>query len=805
MKLSPDMLKNYLRLSVRSILSQGKQSIVSAIGLSVALSSSILILLYVQYEFSYDRYHEHAGRIYRIITKQEGHSYMGSDRFAVTAGPLKEAIVNEIPEIKYSTKCKVNSHTLEYNGALFSESGFLYTDTDFLKIFTFPVIAGNQSEALKEPFALFLTREMASKYFGDDDPVGKIILADNKYAFTVRGILEDVPPNSHFDFDFLTGFETLYSMRGGKENVENWSSNSYITYFLLAENTEPETVKSKLDDLYTKYTKSNPHLFKVNLVPEPLNHIHLGGKINFEPGNNSDIRYIYLIISIGILIMLVACFNYMNMATARSINRGREIGVLKVSGSSRRDLIIQFLTESVLLSMGGLVLALLIVLVVLPVFSDFTDRPLNFRMILEIRTMVIILAIMLSAGLLSGSYPAFHLASFSPLSLLRADFKNNNSRSGSLKNILIVLQYAISIVALISAFTVVRQLKFINNSDLGFVKENIITANLRDPALRRNPQFLISELVANPDILHLTTSDNLPVTISSNSRGNWEGKPSDCNPGFYQAGIGDNFIDFYNLKIIAGRGFSNDFSTDTVNRFIINETAAKVIGWNDPVGQKFSFNQHEGIIIGVIKDFHFHSLHLPVEPLVLSAIGSEEFREVAFISIKVQPGSISEASLFIEKKLKELSPHYINQLSIFSDRVDKMYISDRKLAAILLFSTILALILTCLGQYSLTSYTTKRRTREMAIRKVMGLHPAGIMAMLAIEMARWIFVSLIFAWPTGYILMNRWLQNFAYHVNPGAAVFLYSLIFTTLVSAIAISYHVIRLSTVNPAVMIRHE
>jgi putative ABC transport system permease protein len=801
------MVKNCLRLSVRSVVKQGQHSLIGAISLSVALSCSILILLYVQYEFSYDNYHEQAGRIYRIITKQEGHSYMGSDRFAVTPGPLKEAIASDLPEVKYSTKCKVNSHTLEYNGSLFNENGFLYTDTDFLKIFTFPVIAGNPSEELKEPFALFITREMASKYFGDDEPIGKIIIADNKYSFTVRGILEDVPPNSHFDFDFLTGFETLYIMRGGRENVESWGSNSYITYILLADHADPETVRNKLNDLYSNYTRSNPNLFKVNLVPEPLNKIHLDGKTNFEPGNNSDIRYIYLITSIGLLIMLIACFNYTNMATAHAINRGKETAILKVSGSSRNELIIQFLTESVLLSFGGLVLGLLIVWAVLPVFSDFTERPLNFRMVLETRTLLRIFAIMLATGLLSGTYPAFYLASLAPLNLLKADFKTpcGRRRTGYLRNTLIVLQYGTSVIAIISAFTVMLQLNYIKHSDPGFEKENIITVKIHDPALRKNPQVLISELNTNPDILDITASSNLPVTISSNSRGNWEGKPSDYNPGIFKAGIGDNFIDFYNLKIVSGRGFTNDYFADTINRFIINETAAKVIGLADPVGQKFGFNQSEGIIIGVIKDFHFHSLHLPVEPLAMSAIGSGEYKETSFVSVKVVPGTIPEVSLFVEKKIKELSPHYINDVLLFSDQVDEIYASDRKLGAILIFSTILALVITCLGQYSLASYTTKSRVKEMVIRKVMGSQPAGIIMLLSTEMARWIFVSVIFAWPAAYILMNGWLQNFAYHIKIGAGVFICSLIVTLLVSAVAVSYHVIKLSRVNPAVMIRYE
>jgi putative ABC transport system permease protein len=460
-----------------------------------------------------------------------------------------------------------------------------------------------------------------------------------------------------------------------------------------------------------------------------------------------------------------------------------------------------------LISLGSLVLALLIVWFLLPVFSDFSDRPLRFGMIMEFPTLIRILAIMVVAGLLAGSYPAFHLASFSALSLIKEDFKHTSGRRRSdyLRNILIVLQYVISTVALICTFTVLRQLNFIKNTDLGFVKDNILTVNLRDPAIRKNPEVLVSELRANSKIEDITASANLPVTINSNSRGNWEGKPSDFNLGIYKAGIGNNFIDFYNLKVISGRGFSNDFSTDTINKFIINETAAKLIGWDDPIGQKFGFNEDMGIVIGVIKDFYFHSLRLPVEPLAISSVGSMDFKETSYISVKVNPGTISETRLFVEERLKELSPHYLNPVSIFSDRVEAMYSSDRKLATIFIFSTILAVILTCLGQYSLSSYTTKSRTKEMVIRKVMGSHPAGIMEMLITEMAKWILVSIVFAWPIAYILMTKWLQDFAYHINIGTVVFLYSLLISFLISLIAVSYHAIKLSRVNPAEMIRHE
>jgi len=803
------MIKNYFKLAFKSIISQGHQSVISAIGLSVALSCSILILLYVQYELSYDKYHTNAKQICRIVTKNSAEfSYMGKDVFAVTPASLKDALVENIPEVENSTKCRLIGHTLEYNSSLFTERGFLYADPDFLKIFTFPVISGNPAEALKEPFTLFITKEMAAKYFGNEDPIGKTLQADNKYLFTVMGILENIPQNSHFDFDFLTGFETLYKMRGGKANVETWGNFSYSTYVKLLDNVAPEDILNKLKELADKSLPDEPLFKDMQWIPVPLVNIHLGGNTNFEPGRNSDIKYLYLIISIGIFILLIACFNYINMTTARAYNRGREIGILKVAGSSKTDLILQFITEAVFLSLGGLFLALGIICIILPAFSVFSERPLTFRMIFEFETLIKVFVLTFLTGLLAGIYPAIHLSSKSPLHLIREEFKNpgGGKRSGNLRNLFIILQYTISIVALICTLIVLHQLNFISNTDIGFRKDDILTISLKDPAIRKRPEVLINALREDPGIVDISTSAYLPYAITSAGFGTWEGLPSEANVTVFRNGLGTDFIDFYDLQIVSGRGFSKDFSADSTESFIINETAARKIGLDNPLGKKFGFEGSEpGKIIGVVKDFNFQSLRLSIEPLALSLIGSKEFPETSFISVRVSHGNISGTRSSMEKKLKELSPHYLNPVSILGDDIEAMYSSDKKLSTIFVFATILAVILTCLGQYSLSSYTTKSRTKEMVIRKVMGSQPSGIMGRLVLEMSGWIMISIIFAWPVAYILMNKWLQNFAFHINIGAGIFLLSLVITLIISVIAVSYHVVKLSRVNPAEMIRHE
>jgi putative ABC transport system permease protein len=799
------MINNYIRLANKNNLKEVQQSAISVIGLAVALSSSILILLYVRYELSYDNFHEYKNQIYRVVTKhQSGNSYMGKDVSTVTPAPLKE-VLESVPGIGNAAKCKFLAHTLEYNSSLFSERGFLYADPDFMKIFSFPAITGNPSDLLNEPFALFLTRDMAARYFGNADPIGKTIIADNKYLFTVRGVLENIPENSHLKFDFLTGFETFYSIRGGKEKVESWTSLSYITYIRLSDNADKNDISARLKEFPARFLPKEPFFTDMQWIMVPLKEIHLGGNANFDPGRNSDIRYLYLIISIGIFILLIACFNFMNISTARAFNRGLETAVYKVYGCSKKELIIKFITESLLLSFFGLLIALAIAGCILPFFSVFTERPLTFSMILKLPTLIKVIILTIIVGVISGLYPAICLSSMSPMSLLREEFRNPGMRrrSGIIRNLFVVLQYIISMVALVCTFTLLRQLNYVNNSDLGFIKENILTISLKDPALRTNPDVLVNELKSHPQILNVTLSTDLPNAIWSSTYISWDGKPDGTNMTAFRCGLGNDFIDFYKLNIVSGRGFSADFFADSANSYIINQTAAKMIGLDDPVGKKFGCNGQEGTIIGVIKDFNFHSLKLAVEPLAFSAIGSRDFPSASYLSAKVSPGNLKESRLLIESILMKLSPHYLNPVSVLSENVNANYRSERKLVVIFIIASVISVLLTCLGQYSLSSYTTRSRTKEMVIRKIMGSHPSGITFLLFREIAKWIMISILLAWPVAYMLMNKWLQNFAYHVDQGIGVFLLSLLITLIISIISVSYHILNISRVNPAEMIR--
>jgi ABC-type antimicrobial peptide transport system permease subunit len=728
------MIPKFLVLPVRSLIRQGRQTVISLTGLSIALSCCILILLYIRFDLSFDRYHKNAKNIYRVLTKNgDGHSYMGKNLNVVTPATLKNALLTDIPEVEKACRCKARSVTVEYNSSLFAESGFLYADPEFLEMFSFPVLTGNP-EALKDPFSLFITRRMALKYFGDQEPVGKLVKVNNLYVYTVKGVLEDIPLNSHLMFDFLTGFETLFSVSGGREIVERWPNFSYLTYVQLQDGSSPENINKILDSIAPRYL-SDPFFKGTTWFLRPLRKIHLGGQNNFDPSIQSDIRTVYLIASIGISIFLIACINYMTMATARSFSRGREIGIIKVAGSSRSKLVFQLISESVLLSMAALLAALTIVFFTLPAFAGLTERPLTYNMLLSNSMPVLILILCICMGIMAGFMPALWLSSFNPLRLIREEFidYSGKRKSGFLRNILVGIQYVISIVALVSAFTVSAQFRYLKNKDQGFNSKNVIIIELKDPNLKKSPFYLINEIRNNPRISGVSASNSLPNNISSAGLGKWDGKPDELQASIFQIAIDSNFIDFYDLKLVSGRRFSEYLSDDSLNNFLINEKAARLLGTEDPVGMRFGFLKNApGRIIGVVKDFNFQSLKLPIEPLAISAIPTSQFPVFEYISVKVNEGYIQEIMLFLGKILKEVSPGYLNPVSVLSERIESMYVSDRRLAGIILFSTVLAVVLTCLGQYSLSFYTARKRTREMSLRKVFGATPAKVMALFTI-------------------------------------------------------------------------
>ncbi len=801
------MRKIQIRYSLKSLFRGKNHAIAGITGFAIALSCSLMIMIYIVNELSYDSYHDNAGSIYRVVSKVDPqYAYMGSDIFISTPGALRDALIDDVPGIEQSTKFYTSSHTVECDGNLFREGGFLYSDAAFLEIFNFPLITGDKEKAFREPYAILITESIAHKYYGDDNPVGKTIKIDNRHIYTVVGVLEDIPENSHFRFNFLTGLETYLRVRRSAENkINSWSDFDFYTYVRLSDNVTQEEIDKRLDYLISRYIdRENDSVFEgMKWILQPLKGIHLGGNANFEVGKNSNTKILWILASAGFLIILIATLNYLNLSTAQLMSRSKEAGILKICGSGRRELIIQLLGETVMLAFAGVLLAMFIAWLVLPFFAEFTGRNLVYSMVFKPQMLIMIIILVVVIGITSGIFTAIKLASGKPLTLLMEDGPVailGRNKPGAIRRTIVVLQYMISITALIIVMTILVQLNFIKKSDLGFTKDNIISIFIADPAVKKNPDGLLSELRKISGVVDVTVSSHLPCDINASSIGFWEGKQDDNKDIVYNMGVDEHFIDFYNMEIVKGRGFSSGFGSDSHESLIINETAASLTGWADPIGMKYGLSgRYYGTVIGVVKDFNFQKLSLPLEPLVIFPVGSSEYEYPDIISVKVSPGTMDLTLQSVKKTLNRLSPGYINGISIMSDRIERMYRDDVMLSGIAIFSTAIAMLLTFFGQYALSFFETRRRTREIVIRKVNGATPVRIVKLFTKELLFQVSIAFIIACPITYYLITSWLKNFAYRINTGPGLFIFPALIIFSVSFIVICARLIKVSKINPA------
>ncbi len=799
------MFKNYLKIAFRNIKRHKGYSFINIAGLSVGLTCCILILLYVKYELSYDKYHENADNIYRVVMKQPGNVYMGNEWFNVGPGGLKSTLMEEYPEVVYSTRAKRNEGDIYYNNSLFEERTIFFIDPGFLKIFSFPLISGDPETVVKDPFSMLITQRIAKKYFGNEDPVGKIINVDKNYDFKVTGILKNCPKNSHFRFDILASFNSLYSIiRGGKNFIETWNRGNSVwnTYIQLTENYNARDLESKFPAMVKKYRGENS---KGEFHLQPLISIHLHSNINGEIEANGDIRYIYLFSAIAFFIMLIACLNYMNLATARAASRFKEIGIRKVIGAGRRQLIRQFLGESMIFTIAALLISLILVSLLLPSFGSFINKNLEFNFYSDHLLLLYLICVALIVGLISGSYPALFMSALKPVNVIKGSMTTGSvrKRSSAFRNSLVVVQFVISIVMIISTLTVYRQLNFIKNSNLGFTKNHIITGYLHDRNLRENLEPFKNYLSQYPQILDVYVNGDLPLTILSHNYAEWEGlTEGETGPLTYIGFVNYNFLDFFNIELIKGRNFSKEFTTDASQAIILNETAARATGWENPIGKKFSVYGY-GIVIGVFKDFHNTSLHLKVEPMALRL--TESNNSSGNFAIKISSYDIPRTLAFIESNFKKYFPGYAFNYSFLDEKIDRMYRSEQRLGQIFNYFTLIAIFISCLGLFGLASFTTEQRTREIGIRKVLGAPISGIIMLISREFVKWVLAANVLAIPIAYIAMNKWLHIFAYRTHIGIWTFVISVTMALMIALISVSYQSVKAAAANPVDSLRYE
>ncbi len=783
------MLKNYLKISLRNLRKHKGYSFINITGLAVGMASTILILLWVQDELSFDRFHQNANRIYRV-TDYEKYSNGEEVTFSMNPPALASTLKDEYPEILNTARIrKLSNVVVQYGDKCFSEDAILFADPSFLKIFSFPLINGNEEKALINPQSIVITEKMALKYFGKEHPVGKIIRVDNRLNFLITSVMKDVPKNSHLKFDFVVSFEAIKEFGFP---IEGWNSFAYTIYVLLAKKSDYHQVSKKITDLIK--TKQEDAIVTLSL--QPLLDIHLRSGNMWGIGGTGDIKYVYIFTVIAGFILLLACINFMNLTTARASNRAKEVGLRKVVGADRKDLIKQFFGESILFALLSLIIAIILVVEVLPFYNVLSGKDLGLDIQNNQIIVILLVGVTIITGLVSGSYPALFLSAFKPVSVLKGVLKSG-SKNSFIRKILVSFQFSLTIVLIIGTIIINRQLHFIKGQRLGFDKDQVLCLKLPGK-LNQKIDLICAELLKNQQVVEISAVSFPPVQIRrSTIVSDWEGRQTDDQFLMYMLSADFDFLNTMGIAMAEGRYFSRKFTADTSNGIVVNEAAVRAMNMENPIGKKlFDLN-----IIGVVKDFHFASLHSRIGPLVIYYNPNE----IQNLLIKVKPDDFSQNIKSIEHAWNRIVPGFPLEYSFLDEQIDKLYKAEQRVGKVINTFSILALFIACLGLFGMASYTAEQRTKEVGIRKVHGATVPGIVMLLSREFTRYVLFANIAAWPIAYFAMNKWLQNFAYRIEMSWWMFALASVLALVIALLTVSWQSIRAGMANPVESLRHE
>ncbi|MCP4724993.1 MAG: FtsX-like permease family protein [bacterium] len=799
------MLKNYLKITFRNIKRYKGYSFLNISGLVIGITCSIIIFLYIQYEFSYDTFHEKADNIYRVVGKEPTNVFMGNNVFVVTQGILAPTLMEEYPEVISATRYRGAGGLLGYKDQWFMERGGIFADENFLKVFSFPLVSGDRTSVLTEPLSIVLTKSLAEKLFGDNDPIGEIIYLNKQQDLKVTGILEDVPENSHVKFNFIVSFATLLSDPNRAASLNRWDSSSYRTYFQLDENTDYKEFENKLVAFVDKYVgerSMSDEGENYSYILQPIKSIHLHSDVNWEFSDNNDIKYIYLYSIIGFFILLIACINYINLATARSLKRIKEIGIRKVVGAQRKQLFVQFIMEAVIFAVFALTISIILVNLLLPFINSIADRNIVMDISGNLQLIFCLSGIIIFVGMVSGIYPAVYVSAFQTVNALRSKGQSLLKNS-IMRNVLVTGQFLISIVLIICTIIILNQLNYIKTKELGYDLENVIEVRL-DQNYNEIISSLRQELLSNSKILNVSSGNCSPMMIDSKSSYRVEDNVGEMPyKQIYQGYIDYSYINIFDISLSEGRNFSRNYITDIENSVLINEAVVREMGWEEPIGKKIkrSRGEQEFRVIGVLKDFHFMSMYMEIKPLIIHP--RVENYSTAFI--KMDQGNIPETIDFIKKTTAEFNPGYPFSFSFLTDDYNEMYESEQRLATIFIWFSGLAILIACMGLFGLISFVAESRTKEIGIRKVLGANIPGMIVLLIREFIKLIILANIIAWPVAWISMNNWLSNYAYKIDLGISVFILAGSVSLLIALATISYQSIKASISNPVDSLRYE
>lgn len=786
------MFKNYTKTAIRHIQRQKLYSLINISGLAVSLICCMLILLWVHDEWSYDRFHTNADQIYRAIITD---SSVGMDKsLAVTPIPLAPTIKNEIPEVIHATRVLPSEMRFIFHDSRFDERG-LFVSSDFFEMFSFPFIQGDPEKIKTDLNTIAISEKTAKKIFGTNNPIGQTLGTERGSEFLITGVFQDIPSQSHIKPDYLMNFRHLEQM--GRD-LNRWMDVSFYTYLMLDKNANVQNVIQKITECH------NSHLpdLKVNYQLQPLKQIYLDPPYMYDNIALHGSRQSVIIFSIiAAAILIIACINFINLSTARAVRRSMEVGLRKVVGAKRSQLIRQFFSESAMITIVASFLAVGGMVLLLPAFNTLVDKQISLAILKNGYVLFGFLGIILLAGLGSGTYPALYLSSFQPVRVIKKT-PGQSTRGSLLRKLLIVLQFTLTIAVLTGVFTLDKQLRYIRQLDLGYDKSHLLTIPMqRDMADQY--ETIKQELLQNPNILSAGATANLPMHLQSGSLAeDWDGKATEAKVHLKILWVDEDYVKTFRMEMAEGNFFSKERSSDQYG-FVLNQAAVKTMELESPIGKRATINMTEGYIIGVVKDFHFRSIHHPIEPMVFINEPTM-FRNMV---IRLAPNTLNtkETIQYVETLWKKFSPDNPFIYSFLDERLNSLYHGEQVMGTIFRCFSGLTIFIACLGLLGMSSFTAEQRTKEIGIRKVLGASVPGMVGLLMREFTKWVVLANIIAWPMAYYVMNMWLQNFAYRTGLSVWVFLLSGLVAFSIALLTVSYKSIKAATANPVNSLRYE
>lgn len=793
------MIQNYLKIALRNLLKHKFFSGINIVGLAIGIACCLFIYLFIQNELNYDRFHSEGDRIYRILrVSNDNGQKKGTPS---TSGPYAISLKHDFPQdIQETIRVLPSDGLVTYENRSFVEKKFFFADPAFFRFFSFPLLKGKPGEVLKEPNSVVITQTMAKKYFGEQNPMGKILIIDGESPYKVTGVMDKVPGNSHLDFDFIASLATF----NNSEWMKEWWNNFLFTYVKIDPTINRNKLEARFPVFLDKYMGEDfkKYGMQTTLKLQPLENIYFDNDTQWDRALHGDKKVVYIFAAIAFFILAIACINFMNLATARSAGRAKEVGLRKVLGAYKANLIYQFLGESLVLTSISVLVALLLLALLLPFFTDFIEKEITLPYT-SLSIPFLLVGLIVLVGLIAGSYPAFFLSSFQPVKVLKGKFIAT-TRGSFLRKGLVVVQFSISMLLIAGTFIIMRQMSYIQEKKLGFNKDQVVLVRINNEDIFQNRETFKNDIQRLAQVTDVSAMSGEPGGFHDNFNVDIEGKEDE------QWHLRTVFTDFNYLKalgltLVAGRDFDKSYSTDPLRAAIINKAAVKKLGWTpeEALGKEIKIAMRDSLsrkIVGVVEDFHFSSLKEKIEPMIIS-INTDN----RVFAIKLTSGNTQQTIAAIEKAWEKASPRFPFEFTFLDEVYDGLYKSEQKQSNIFTFFACVAIFIACLGLLGLAAFTAEQRTKEISVRKVLGASVSSIFLLLSKDFIKLVLLAIVIATPIAYYAMYKWLEDFAYRIDISPWIFVLAGAIALLIALLTVSFQSIKAASVNPAKSLRNE